>query len=63
MMQLLNTCINLTIEHITDMRTTVILDDEIAAIAVQYAESRGLSLSEAIAELIVRGTRQTPRIK
>lgn len=45
------------------MRTTVILDDEIAAIAVQYAESRGLSLSEAIAELIVRGTRQTPRIK
>ena len=63
MMQLLNTCINLTIEHITDMRTTVILDDEIAAIAVQYAESRGLSLSEAIAELIVRGTRKTPRIK
>ena len=62
-MQLLNTCINLTIEHITDMRTTVTLDDEIAAIATQYAESRELSLSKAIAELIVRGTRKAPRIK
>ena len=39
------------------MRTTITLDDDAAAIAAQYAESRDISLSKAIAELIVRGTR------
>ncbi len=45
------------------MRTTVTLDDDVASIAAQYAESRELSLSKAIAELIVRGTRKSSRIK
>jgi hypothetical protein len=45
------------------MRTTVTLNDDVAAIAAQYAESRDLSLSKAIAELIVRGTRRSARIK
>ena len=45
------------------MRTTVTLDDDVAEIAAQYAQSRDLSLSKAIAELIVRGTRKAPRIK
>ena len=46
----------------TDMRTTVTLDDETAEIAAQYARGRGVSLSRAINELIVRGTRRA-RIK
>ena len=45
------------------MRTTISLDDEAAAIAAQYAESRNLTLSKAVSELIVRGTRPAPRIK
>ena len=45
------------------MRTTITIDDDIAAIATQYADSRELTLSKAIAELIVRGTRRTSRIK
>ena len=45
------------------MRTTITLDDETAAIATQYADSCHLSLSRAIAELILPGTRQGPRIK
>ncbi len=45
------------------MRTTITLDDETAAIAAQYARSRDISLSKAIGELIVRGTRRAPRIK
>jgi hypothetical protein len=45
------------------MRTTVTLDDEAAAIAQQYAESRNLSMSKAIGELIVRSVRREPRIK
>jgi hypothetical protein len=45
------------------MRTTITLDDEAAEIARQYAQGRDLSLSKAINELIVRGTRRTPRIK
>ena len=45
------------------MRTTVTLDDDVAAIAAQYAESRDLSLSKAIAELIVRAMRRSARIK
>ena len=44
------------------MRTTVTLDDETAEIAAAYAQSRNLSLSKAINELIVRGTRRA-RIK
>ena len=49
--------------HNIHMRTTVTLDDDAAAIAAQYAQSRDLSLSRAIAELIVRGTRKSSRIK
>jgi hypothetical protein len=43
-------------------RTTVTLNDEVAAMAKRYAKGRGLPLSEAIAELIVRATRKS-RIK
>src|ERR1035438_8293191 len=50
-------------KHNIDMRTTVTLNDDVAVIATQYAESRDLSLSKAIAELIVRGTRRSARIK
>jgi hypothetical protein len=45
------------------MRTTINLDDEAAAIAAQYAESRNVTLSKAVSELVVRGTRAEPRIK
>jgi hypothetical protein len=45
------------------MRTTITLDDDIAELAAHYARSRDLSLSKAIAELILRGTRKTARIK
>jgi hypothetical protein len=45
------------------MTTTLTLDDDIAATATQYAESRDLSLSKAIAELIVRAARKSARIK
>jgi hypothetical protein len=45
------------------MRTTINLDDEAAEIAAQYARSRDLSLSKAVSELVVRGTRPAPRIK
>ncbi len=45
------------------MRTTITLDDDATAIATQYAESRDLTLSKAIAELIVRATRKSSRIK
>lgn len=44
-------------------RTTVTLNDDVAAMAKRYKESRGLSLGEAIAELILRGTRRPARIK
>ena len=44
-------------------RTTVTLDDHVVAIAKRYAESRGLSLSKAIAELIARGSPRSARIK
>jgi hypothetical protein len=45
------------------MRTTVTLDEASAAIATRYAQGRGISLSRAIAELIVRGSRRAARIK
>jgi hypothetical protein len=45
------------------MRTTITLNDDVAAIASQYAQSRDLSLSKAIAELILHSTRKAPRIK
>lgn len=45
------------------VRTTITLDDETAAVATQYARSRDISLSKAIGELILRGTRRAPRIK
>jgi hypothetical protein len=45
------------------MRTTITIDDDIAAVATQYAQSRELTLSRAIAELIVRATRKASRIK
>jgi hypothetical protein len=45
------------------MRTTLSLDDEAAEIAAQYAQSRNLTLSKAVSELIVRNTRSKPRIR
>jgi hypothetical protein len=45
------------------MRTTVTLDKDVAAIAAPYAVNCGLSLSEAIAQLIVRATRKSVGIK
>ena len=45
------------------MRTTITLDDDTAQVAAQYAKSRNLTLSKAIGELILRGTRRAPRIK
>jgi hypothetical protein len=45
------------------MRTTATLDDELAAIIAQYAQSRKISFSKAIAELVRRGVRKSPRIK
>ena len=45
------------------MRTTISLDDEAASIAAHYAESRNVTLSKAVSELIIRGTRRKPRIK
>jgi hypothetical protein len=45
------------------MKITINLDDDAAAIAIQYAESRELRLSEAISMLILRATRTSPRIK
>jgi hypothetical protein len=46
-----------------DMRTTITLDDEAAAVAAQYAKARDVSLGKAIGELILRGTRKSSRIK
>lgn len=45
------------------MRTTISLDDEAAAIAAHYAESRNVTLGKAVSELIVRGAKRSPRIK
>ena len=45
------------------MRTTITLDEESAEIAAAYAHSRNVSLSKAINELILRGTRRAPRIR
>ncbi len=45
------------------MRTTITLDDEAEEIARRYAETRNLSMSKAIGELIVRSVRREPRIK
>ena len=45
------------------MRMTVTLNNDAAAIAKRYAESRNLSLSEVIAELILRGAQRSARIK
>lgn len=46
-----------------DMRTTITMDEDTSKTAIQYARSRGVSLSKAISELIQRGTRSRPRIK
>jgi hypothetical protein len=46
-----------------DMRTTITMDDETAAIATQYARANGLSLSKAISELVQRSIRPKARIK
>lgn len=63
MLQTISSINSLPMMYNLQMRTTVTLDDETAAIAAQYARSRDVSLSKAIAELIVRGTRRSPRIK
>lgn len=45
------------------MSRTIALSDDVAAIVSQYAQSRGFSLSEAIAPLILHSTHKSPRIK
>jgi hypothetical protein len=45
------------------MRTTITLDDEVAAIVQHYAKARAMSFSKAISELILRSMRTKPRIK
>ena len=42
------------------MRTTVRLDDDVAAALEQLRRERGLRLSEAVNELIRAGLRRTP---
>ncbi len=37
------------------MRTTVTLDDDVFALAKEYAESRSLSLGKAVSDLVRRG--------
>jgi hypothetical protein len=37
------------------MRTTINLDDDVASIVKQYAESRALGLGKAVSELVRRG--------
>lgn len=37
------------------MRTTINLDDDVASIVRQYAESRSLALGKAVSELVRRG--------
>lgn len=37
------------------MRTTINLDDDIAPVVRQYAESRALGLGKAVSELVRRG--------
>jgi hypothetical protein len=39
------------------MRTTINLDDDIAPMVKQYAESRAVGLGKAISELVRRGIR------
>lgn len=45
------------------MRTTITLDDAAEQVATQYAQSRDISLSKAISELVVRAADAKPRIK
>ena len=45
------------------MRTTITIDDDLAASATQYAKSRHISRGKAIVELARRGLRKSPRIK
>jgi hypothetical protein len=49
--------------HNSSMRTTITLDDPAQEIATLYAESRDISLSKAICELVVRAVDAKPRIK
>ena len=37
------------------MRTTINLDDDVAAMVKQYAESRSVGLGKAVSELVRRG--------
>ena len=53
----------LIVMYNVDMRTTITMDEDTAKVAIQYARSRGVSLSKAISELIRRGTRPRSRIK
>jgi hypothetical protein len=42
---------------------TITLDDNTVALARKHAQARGLTLSQAISELIRRATQRRPRIK
>jgi len=41
------------------MRTTITLEDDAFGLAQSYAQARGLTLGQAISELIRRGTSDT----
>jgi hypothetical protein len=42
---------------ITDVRTTLNLDDDVLELAKQYADSRSVALGKAVSELVRRGVR------
>ena len=46
-----------------NMRRTITLEDDAAALVRRYAEARGLTLSKAISELIRRAIRKPVGIK
>jgi hypothetical protein len=45
------------------MRTTITLDDEAGEVARMYAESRDISLSKALSELVLQAVQPKMRIK
>lgn len=45
------------------MRTTVTLPEDVYQVARSVAESKGISLGEAIADLVRRGLTSSPRVR
>lgn len=54
--------INLVIEDIAAMRTTVTIDDDLLAAAKVLARDKSISLGKALSELARRGLEATPRV-